>query len=301
MGNPPGHSAPWPTELFEDFFWALADHGPPEASTSKPCWGPLTPTTSRRPSSRPTARALSMAVAKGTPSSRACPLPRGRCESERMIAIVDYGIGNLGSASPRRSGTWGRKPVLERRSRGAPQGGHPVVLPGDGAFGAAMDELRPARPPAPCSTRGVGAGLARSSASAWGCSSCSSQSEGARPGSHQGLGHLLRGRDARVQGRPARAPPTWAGTLNPAGGGSRTRCSRGWGRTAPTCISSTLSNDREADRGEALLILCCRRTAPTSRPSWARGTSSACSSIPRSPRCDGLRMLRNFAAVTVAA
>jgi imidazole glycerol-phosphate synthase subunit HisH len=57
-----------------------------------------------------------------------------------MIAIVDYGIGNLGSAAKafRHVGAEavlsGDPAVLRRADT--------LVLPGDGAFGAAMDELR---------------------------------------------------------------------------------------------------------------------------------------------------------------
>jgi glutamine amidotransferase len=57
-----------------------------------------------------------------------------------VIAIVDYGIGNLGSVLKafRRHGTeielTADPPALRRAAA--------LVLPGDGAFGAAMDELR---------------------------------------------------------------------------------------------------------------------------------------------------------------
>jgi imidazole glycerol-phosphate synthase subunit HisH len=57
-----------------------------------------------------------------------------------MIAIIDYGIGNLGSASK----------AFRHVGADAVLSGDPavlrtadtLVLPGDGAFGAAMDELR---------------------------------------------------------------------------------------------------------------------------------------------------------------
>jgi glutamine amidotransferase len=57
-----------------------------------------------------------------------------------MIAIVDYGIGNLGSAAKafRHVGAeavLSGDPAILRRA-------DTLVLPGDGAFGAAMDELR---------------------------------------------------------------------------------------------------------------------------------------------------------------
>jgi glutamine amidotransferase len=57
-----------------------------------------------------------------------------------MIAIVDYGIGNLGSAAKAFRHV-GAEAVLS----GDPavlRGADTLVLPGDGAFGAAMDELR---------------------------------------------------------------------------------------------------------------------------------------------------------------
>jgi glutamine amidotransferase len=56
------------------------------------------------------------------------------------IAIVDYGIGNLGSVSKAFRHV-GAEAVLT----GAPEAlrrAEALVLPGDGAFGAAMDELR---------------------------------------------------------------------------------------------------------------------------------------------------------------
>jgi imidazole glycerol-phosphate synthase subunit HisH len=57
-----------------------------------------------------------------------------------VIAIVDYGIGNLGSAAKgfRHAGA-------ETCLSGDPsvlRAAEAIVLPGDGAFGAAMDELR---------------------------------------------------------------------------------------------------------------------------------------------------------------
>jgi imidazole glycerol-phosphate synthase subunit HisH len=57
-----------------------------------------------------------------------------------MIAIIDYGIGNLGSASKAFRHV-GAEAVLS----GDPavlRTADTLVLPGDGAFGAAMDELR---------------------------------------------------------------------------------------------------------------------------------------------------------------
>lgn len=56
-----------------------------------------------------------------------------------MIAIVDYGIGNLGSAAKafRRAGA----ETLLTGDRDALRAADALVLPGDGAFGAAMAEL----------------------------------------------------------------------------------------------------------------------------------------------------------------
>jgi glutamine amidotransferase len=56
-----------------------------------------------------------------------------------MIAVVDYGIGNLGSVTKgfRRAGAeveLSGDPAVLRRAEA-------LVLPGDGAFGAAMDEI----------------------------------------------------------------------------------------------------------------------------------------------------------------
>ncbi len=57
-----------------------------------------------------------------------------------MIAVVDYGIGNLGSVMKafRRVGA---EAVLSGE-RAVLDGAEALVLPGDGAFGAAMDEIR---------------------------------------------------------------------------------------------------------------------------------------------------------------
>jgi imidazole glycerol-phosphate synthase subunit HisH len=57
-----------------------------------------------------------------------------------MIAIVDYGIGNLGSASKAFRHV-GAEAVLSGDPAVLRQA-DTLVLPGDGAFGAAMDELR---------------------------------------------------------------------------------------------------------------------------------------------------------------
>ncbi len=56
-----------------------------------------------------------------------------------MIAIVDYGIGNLGSVTKafRVAGT---EPVLSGDPR-VLDGAEALVLPGDGAFGATVDEI----------------------------------------------------------------------------------------------------------------------------------------------------------------
>ncbi|HET7294279.1 MAG TPA: imidazole glycerol phosphate synthase subunit HisH [Vicinamibacteria bacterium] len=57
-----------------------------------------------------------------------------------MIAIVDYGLGNLGSVAKafRQVGA----PTVLTADRDALRSASALVLPGDGAFGAAMDELR---------------------------------------------------------------------------------------------------------------------------------------------------------------
>ena len=57
-----------------------------------------------------------------------------------MIAIVDYGIGNLGSAA-KAFRQVGAEAVLSGDPAVLAQA-DTLVLPGDGAFGAAMDELR---------------------------------------------------------------------------------------------------------------------------------------------------------------
>lgn len=57
-----------------------------------------------------------------------------------MIAVVDYGLGNLGSVTKafRRVGA----PVTLTGDPEALRAARALVLPGDGAFGTAMDELR---------------------------------------------------------------------------------------------------------------------------------------------------------------
>ena len=57
-----------------------------------------------------------------------------------MIAIVDYGIGNLGSVT-KGFRACGAETVLSGDPRELRRAAA-LVLPGDGAFGAAMDELR---------------------------------------------------------------------------------------------------------------------------------------------------------------
>ena len=57
-----------------------------------------------------------------------------------MIAIVDYGIGNLGSVAKafRHAGA----PTVLSAEADVLQAAEALVLPGDGAFGATMDEIR---------------------------------------------------------------------------------------------------------------------------------------------------------------
>lgn len=57
-----------------------------------------------------------------------------------MIAIVDYGIGNLGSVT-KAFRLFGAQTVLSDDAR-VLRSAAALVLPGDGAFGATMDEIR---------------------------------------------------------------------------------------------------------------------------------------------------------------
>lgn len=58
----------------------------------------------------------------------------------KPLVVVDYGIGNLGSAL-KGFRTLGVPAVLSGQARDL-RGAAAIVIPGDGAFGAAMDELR---------------------------------------------------------------------------------------------------------------------------------------------------------------
>lgn len=110
-----------------------------------------------------------------------------------MIAIVDYGVGNLGSALKafRRAGAHAElvsDPAALARAEA-------LVLPGDGAFGATMDEIR---------GRGLAEPLvaaARAGVPLFGI--CVGMQvlfdEGEEHGRHAGLG-LLRGRVRRFAG-----------------------------------------------------------------------------------------------------
>jgi imidazole glycerol-phosphate synthase subunit HisH len=110
-----------------------------------------------------------------------------------MIAIIDYGIGNLGSASKafRHVGAEavvsGDPEVLRKADT--------LVLPGDGAFGAAMDELR-RRDLLPVLHEAVKQGRTLLGICV-GMQLLFEHSE--EHGSHQGLG-LLRGRVRRFKG-----------------------------------------------------------------------------------------------------
>ena len=123
-----------PTELVEDFFWALVDHGRFNLH--------LDVVRGRNAHHiaetlfKATARALAMATSRD-PRVKDVPCTKGSLR--RMIAIVDYGIGNLGSVTKafRRAGAevllTGDAETLRRADA--------LVLPGDGAFGATMDEV----------------------------------------------------------------------------------------------------------------------------------------------------------------
>src|SRR5689334_19739773 len=73
-------------------------------------------------------------------ASSACRRPRGRSEAMQPIAIVDYGMGNLRSVQKafERVGHAAEVTRDADRIAGAPG----VVLPGVGAFGACMANLR---------------------------------------------------------------------------------------------------------------------------------------------------------------
>src|SRR5687767_1309315 len=77
-----------------------------------------------------------MRLSFSVPSVVLCAL----CGEKAMIAIVDYGIGNLGSASKAFRHV-GAEAVLSGDPSVLRQA-DTLVLPGDGAFGAAMEELR---------------------------------------------------------------------------------------------------------------------------------------------------------------
>ena len=208
-----------PTELFEDFFWALADHGRLNLHLDL----------LRGRNSHHIAETLFKATARAlAPPSPATPArPASRDQGLPVtIAIADYGIGNLGSVTKafRHVGAEvmlsGDPEVLRRADA--------LVLPGDGAFGATMAEVE---------RRGL-VPVLRDAAEARkpllgiciGMQVLFEESE--EHGRHAGLG-LLQGAVRRFEGdSPC---PTWAGTGSTPEG--RTRFSRA-SRTAPTCTSS---------------------------------------------------------------
>ena len=148
--------------------------------------------------------------------------------------IVDYGIGNLGSVTKafRHVGAeavlTGDPEVLRRADA--------LVLPGDGAFGATMDEIAAPRPACPCCAR-PRTRARRCSASASACSSCSRRARSTA--ATAGLG-LLPGRVRRFDGRPARAPhglePAAAAAAAPAAGRA---CADGATSTSSTRTTAT--------------------------------------------------------------
>lgn len=66
-------------------------------------------------------------------------VPTGRLRTQYMIAIIDYGMGNLRSVS-KAFEAMGHQAVVTREARVIADASH-VVLPGVGAFGDCMANL----------------------------------------------------------------------------------------------------------------------------------------------------------------
>jgi imidazole glycerol phosphate synthase glutamine amidotransferase subunit len=144
-----------------------------------------------------------------------------------VIAIVDYGIGNLGSVT-KAFRRFGAECALVSDPR-ALLAADALVLPGDGAFGATMQEIR---------SRGQAEPLLQAARGGTpllgiciGMQVLFEESE--EHGRHAGLA-LLPGRVRRS--RPSCRSRTWAGTRSAAR--SRIRCWSG-SRTDRTCTSCT--------------------------------------------------------------
>ena len=145
-----------------------------------------------------------------------------------MIAIVDYGIGNLGSVTKafRHAGA----EIVLTGDPAVLRAADALVLPGDGAFGATMDEIR-RRGLLPVLRETVAAGKPLLGICI-GMQLLFEESE--EHGRHRGPGAPAR---AACGASTTACPcPTWAGTA--CARSARIRCSTA-SRTAPTSTSST--------------------------------------------------------------
>ena len=121
-----------PTELFEDFFWALADHARAEPAPGR----------AARPQRAPHRRdAVQGDRPRALDGGGHRPARQGHPQHEGLavIAVLDYGIGNLGSVlnALRRVGAEAELVTTPAAARDA----RVLVVPGDGAFAATMHEI----------------------------------------------------------------------------------------------------------------------------------------------------------------
>ena len=253
-------SATMPTELFEDFFWALADHG--RLNLHLDMIRGRNAHHIAETLFKSTARALSMAVAldprvTGVPEHEGHRCDRDRRLRHRQPRQRDQGV-------PPRGG----RDRAHRRPRGRCAAADALVLPGDGAFGATMDEIE---------SRGLVAAAARG-----------------RGRGHAAARHLHR-HAAPVRGergaRPSRGPRPPARPRAPLR--RRAARARTWAGTALRPPRPHPLLDGVADGAHVYFVhsyYCdaprgrgARRhptTAATSRPSSGAATCWACSSIP---------------------